>query len=315
MGISLEDLKKAALNPILRRVTDIDNSYLEGIDLDKAPIDPEEFYQYFLGLIKGCQDCSLCSTRTTVVAPDGPITAPIMVVGEGPGFLEDLSGIPLVGPMELRGSRCFKCSGLTACYDGKLLKDARDFPRRTVQPNCKPNIRKESLLKDKTFYLRSAGSILDGILLNRWKFAYPRQNWIDQYNLNNEEKPWEHKSPWFITNMILCRSFDPTLLKDTEPGYVSRNACKKWLTYQWSIVQPKIIVALGRQALGVILKSKEAAKLIAPNEIIDSKYGPVIFQYHPAYYMRGNQKEVRAYGYAKLATTLEKALDYVGLPI
>jgi len=47
--------------------------------------------------IVACQDCDLCKTRTRAVPGDGPITAEIMFVGEGPGFNEDQQGRPFVG--------------------------------------------------------------------------------------------------------------------------------------------------------------------------------------------------------------------------
>lgn len=44
-----------------------------------------------------CQRCDLCKTRTNVVFGTGSQTAPIMLIGEGPGENEDLQGIPFVG--------------------------------------------------------------------------------------------------------------------------------------------------------------------------------------------------------------------------
>ena len=45
-----------------------------------------------------CQKCSLGQTRTNLVFGVGPRDAEIMLIGEGPGMQEDLSGIPFVGP-------------------------------------------------------------------------------------------------------------------------------------------------------------------------------------------------------------------------
>ena len=44
-----------------------------------------------------CRNCRLCNTRTNVVFGVGRKDADIMFVGEGPGELEDLQGIPFVG--------------------------------------------------------------------------------------------------------------------------------------------------------------------------------------------------------------------------
>lgn len=45
-----------------------------------------------------CKNCALADTRNNVVFGDGNPEAKIMLIGEGPGEQEDLSGIPFVGP-------------------------------------------------------------------------------------------------------------------------------------------------------------------------------------------------------------------------
>ena len=49
-------------------------------------------------LCRSCNRCDLCQTRHNVVFGVGPRDADIMLVGEGPGEQEDLTGIPFVGP-------------------------------------------------------------------------------------------------------------------------------------------------------------------------------------------------------------------------
>ncbi|MDI6642901.1 MAG: uracil-DNA glycosylase [Candidatus Hodarchaeaceae archaeon] len=46
---------------------------------------------------KACKRCRLHKTRTNVVFGSGPADAEIMLLGEGPGFMEDKSGAPFVG--------------------------------------------------------------------------------------------------------------------------------------------------------------------------------------------------------------------------
>jgi uracil-DNA glycosylase family 4 len=48
-------------------------------------------------VIKDCQACKLCATRTQTVFGVGSETSPLMVVGEGPGADEDAQGEPFVG--------------------------------------------------------------------------------------------------------------------------------------------------------------------------------------------------------------------------
>jgi uracil-DNA glycosylase len=48
-------------------------------------------------LIAACRDCKLCDSRTRTVPGEGPATAKLVVVGEGPGRTEDETGRPFVG--------------------------------------------------------------------------------------------------------------------------------------------------------------------------------------------------------------------------
>ncbi|MGH7904408.1 MAG: uracil-DNA glycosylase [Candidatus Dormibacteraceae bacterium] len=48
--------------------------------------------------IRACTLCGLHATRTQAVPGSGPCPADIMIVGEAPGFNEDVQGHPFVGP-------------------------------------------------------------------------------------------------------------------------------------------------------------------------------------------------------------------------
>ena len=49
-------------------------------------------------IVKQCKKCDLYKERAHVVVGDGNINSPIMLIGEGPGYQEDLTGIAFVGP-------------------------------------------------------------------------------------------------------------------------------------------------------------------------------------------------------------------------
>lgn len=306
--------KKTLDHAILERVALIDKRLVEGLDETTIPTDPQEFLDWWWSQAKVCEECPLCETRNSVVKPDGIPSAKIMVISEGPGFLEDLASVPMVGPLELRSSHCNLCSKTTDCFEHRLLNKLTERGKPAKAVECDPNYTGKFSLKN-TFYLRSAGAIMDGILIDNWDMTYPRHNWIKHYNTLHQDQPWTHESPWFFTNVVLCRSTDITGLKDTTPESVPRQKCKRWLVYQWAAVNPELVVCFGRVALGVLMGSEEAAKGIAPNEIVETKFGPVLFQNHPAWFMREKGLNTKAYGFAKVASTLEKALAYVGLPV
>jgi len=48
-------------------------------------------------LIAACRDCKLCDARINTVPGEGPATARLVVIGEGPGRTEDETGRPFVG--------------------------------------------------------------------------------------------------------------------------------------------------------------------------------------------------------------------------
>lgn len=116
-------------------------------------------------LVRHCTDCALCQGRTNAVPGEGPATAELMFIGEGPGYHEDQQGRPFVGP---------------------------------------------------------AGSFLEELLAS--------------IGLSRRDV--------FIANMIKCR---PPQNRDPLPAEVA--ACSKYLDRQIELVNPKLIVTLGRFSL------------------------------------------------------------------
>lgn len=157
-----------------------------------------------------CHKCGLAETRTNVVFGDGNREAEVMLIGEGPGEQEDLTGIPFVG----RG--------------GKLLDE-----------------------------------MLGMIELDRSKV--------------------------FICNMVKCRP-----PQNRDPLNLEKEACIDYLRRQVALIQPKIIVCVGRVA---------AMKLIRADFKITKEHGQWVEQagvqmigfYHPAALLRDPRKRPEAF--------------------
>lgn len=66
---------------------------------DKAPLpeSPAERLSILEDYVRSCRRCSLHATRTNAVPGTGPVSAEVMIVGEAPGFNEDMQGKPFVG--------------------------------------------------------------------------------------------------------------------------------------------------------------------------------------------------------------------------
>jgi uracil-DNA glycosylase len=69
--------------------------------IDRTPIDVAKKTALLSQLdqeqVKVCKKCVLCKTRTNTVFAEGDPMAKLMLIGEGPGEDEDLSGRPFVG--------------------------------------------------------------------------------------------------------------------------------------------------------------------------------------------------------------------------
>lgn len=72
----------------------------EQLGLFDAPADSGPFstLEEARAAARGCTRCPLADTRRQVVFGNGPATARLMIVGEGPSEADDASGLPFSGP-------------------------------------------------------------------------------------------------------------------------------------------------------------------------------------------------------------------------
>lgn len=62
-------------------------------------IDINSAWEELKNRVQNCQKCKLCENRHNTVFGEGPVeNCKVMIIGEGPGEEEDLSGRPFVGP-------------------------------------------------------------------------------------------------------------------------------------------------------------------------------------------------------------------------
>ena len=164
------------------------------------PSKKEELLAQIDRAVKTCHGCRLWRTATHAVPGEGSFKAPIMFVGEGPGYHEDKLGRPFVG---------------------------------------------------------RAGTLLDRLLLRN--------------EISREEV--------FITNVVKHRPPD-----NRAPMKDEARACLPFLIQQIKVINPKIIVTLGRSALEVFLKDKPIGEMHGQGFKLGNR---VIFPlYHPAAALR-----------------------------
>lgn len=87
---------------------------------------------------KGCKRCPLSDTRVSVVFGSGNHDPEVLLIGEGPGGEEDLTGKPFVGEAGSMLNHMFKLSGLN--------KD-QFYLSNTVM--CRPTVVKENRVQDR----------------------------------------------------------------------------------------------------------------------------------------------------------------------
>jgi len=79
----------------------------------------------------------------------------------------------------------------------------------------------------------------------------------------------------FIANVIKCR---PPANRDPLPGEIQ--SCKKWLDRQIELIQPKIVITLGRYSMARYFPNQSISKIHG----MTKKEGGIIYyaMYHPA---------------------------------
>lgn len=61
----------------------------------------------------GCQKCALCKTRTNTVFSGGVPNSKLMLIGEAPGYYEDMKGVPFVGKAGQLLDKILGCVGFS----------------------------------------------------------------------------------------------------------------------------------------------------------------------------------------------------------
>lgn len=107
----------------------------------------------------------------------------------------------------------------------------------------------------------------------------------------------------FITNILKCR---PPGNRDPKPD--EAESCNDYLQRQQKLIQPKIILAVGRIAAQTLLKTDEPlAKLRGKIHTFNDT--PVVVVYHPAYLLRSLSEKRKAWLDLQLAMRTYKEIE------
>lgn len=93
----------------------------------------------------------------------------------------------------------------------------------------------------------------------------------------------------YIANVVKCRPPN-----NRNPEAAEALACEPYLHRQIQLIQPKLIVALGKVA-AVNLLARDASVASLRNKVHQYRGIPLIVTYHPAYLLRSLQEKARAW--------------------
>lgn len=99
----------------------------------------------------------------------------------------------------------------------------------------------------------------------------------------------------FIANVLKCR---PPANRNPHPAEIAQ--CEPYLRRQVALVQPKIIIAMGRYAVQALLKSNEPIGKLR-GRLHEYEGVPLIVTYHPAYLLRALHEKAKAWDDLSLA--------------
>jgi uracil-DNA glycosylase family 4 len=93
----------------------------------------------------------------------------------------------------------------------------------------------------------------------------------------------------YITNIVKCR---PSGNRNPEADEIA--SCLPYLQRQIGLIQPKVIIALGKVASNALL-GRDATLASLRGELHDYRGTPLIVTYHPAYLLRSPSEKAKAW--------------------
>jgi|TARA_A100001037_G_scaffold298835_1_gene323274 DNA polymerase len=164
-----------------------------------------------------CTSCNLSKTRKNVVVGKGNESAQVLIIGEGPGEQEDITGLPFVGragKMLDTALSSVDINPLEDCYITNIVKcrpPNNRKPSAAESEACMPWLSEQvNLLKPKIIILAGSTAVQSFLGINE-PISKIRGQWIEKDNIKY--------MPIF------------------HPSYLLRNPSKnkgkpKWLTWQ-----------------------------------------------------------------------------------
>lgn len=132
-----------------------------------------------------CMKCGLGRTRTNIVIERGSRTAPLMLIGEGPGEQEDKQGKPFVGAAGqlldlLLSALMFDEKEYYICNVVKCRPPGNRAPTDDEALNCLPWLRNQTALVRPRIIVCMGATAMKYIIDNNAKISQIRGQWIER---------------------------------------------------------------------------------------------------------------------------------------
>lgn len=134
----------------------------------------------------GCLKCELSKTRIQVVYSQGNTDSPIMLIGEGPGENEDLSGIPFVGKAGQLLDKILASGGISRENDVYITNVVKCRPPKNRAPfqneidACSIYLNNQLKLSKAKIILLTGATAMSAILGQSQPITKVRGNWIEK---------------------------------------------------------------------------------------------------------------------------------------
>ena len=134
---------------------------------------------------RGCQRCGLAATRTNVVVSRGSSTAPVLIIGEGPGQQEDEQGKPFVGKSGqllekiLESVRFNTETDVYICNIVKCRPPENRVPTPVEVNACKGYLLEQIRLVDPKIILLTGATALKSLLGVKEGISKVRGQWME----------------------------------------------------------------------------------------------------------------------------------------
>ena len=120
-------------------------------------------------------------------------------------------------------------------------------------------------------------------------------NMLKALGLSRQGGPGSRATTAYVTNVVKCR---PGVLRIPEPQELA--VCENYLRREVALVQPKVILALGRFAAQTLLQGSPPEGANLPlgklrGQVYRYQGIPVVVSYHPDYLLRTQQDKARAW--------------------